>query len=51
MELFEYGDKRLTADEIKSMVGAGGTGAAKPYDVVDASAFSLAATSKRDNNL
>jgi hypothetical protein len=53
MELFEYGDKRLTADEIRSMYwgAAWGTWEAKPYDVVDASAFSLAATSKRDNNL
>lgn len=51
MELFEYGDKRLTADEIKSMFGAGGTGAAKPYTAVDKSAFSLQASSSRDKNL
>lgn len=52
MEFVEYNWQRYTADEIKSMFWAGWvTWEAKPYDVVDESAFSLLSTSKNDNNL
>ena len=51
MELVEYNGWWYTADQVKEMFWNGGTWAAKPYDTVDESAFSLMATSGRDKNL